>query len=91
MGRNRRVRPKRLAEKLLKIRLSLNLTMEQLIVRLDYSAVPLTSASITEYEKDKREPPLPILLRYARLSNVLLEALVDDELDLPEELPANRK
>ena len=51
----------------------------------------LTSASISAYELGQREPPLPVLLEYARLANVYLDALADDELDLPERLPAKRK
>jgi hypothetical protein len=34
---------------------------------------------------------LPVLLRYARVSNVYLEVLVDDELDLPKKLPSPAK
>jgi transcriptional regulator with XRE-family HTH domain len=42
---------------------------------------------ISNYERGDREPPLPILLRYARVAGVHMEALVDDELDLPDKLP----
>jgi transcriptional regulator with XRE-family HTH domain len=42
---------------------------------------------ISDYERGEREPPLPILLRYARLAGVPTEVLIDDELDLPEKLP----
>jgi len=44
---------------------------------------------ISDYERGKREPPLPILLRYAHIAGVHLEALVDDELDLPQKLPGD--
>jgi hypothetical protein len=43
---------------------------------------------ISTYELDKREPPLEVLLEYARIANVLLEVLADDNLDLPETLPS---
>jgi hypothetical protein len=33
------------------------------------------------------EPPLPVILQYARVAGVHMEALVDDELDLPDKLP----
>jgi transcriptional regulator with XRE-family HTH domain len=46
---------------------------------------------ISDYERGEREPPLPILLRYARVANVSMEALVDDELDLPAKLPSPTK
>jgi hypothetical protein len=42
---------------------------------------------ISAYERGKREPPLPVLLEYARASGVSMESLVDDELDLPKRLP----
>jgi hypothetical protein len=46
---------------------------------------------ISDYELGKREPPLPILLRYARVAGVQMEVLVDDEMDLPAKLPAKPK
>ena len=91
MGRKERAKPRRLAEKLLRIREALNLTIEEMIQRLDYPELPLYRASITEYEKGRREPPLLILMQYARAANVFLEVLVDDLLDLPEELPSKNK
>jgi transcriptional regulator with XRE-family HTH domain len=51
----------------------------------------LTSASISAYELGQREPPLAVLLEYSRIANVYLDALADDEVDLPEQLPANQK
>jgi hypothetical protein len=49
--------------------------------------VDLTQNRISEYETGKGEPPLPVLLKYARMAGVCVERLIDDELDLPE-LPA---
>ena len=91
MGRAERAKPARLAEKLLGIRMALKLTAEEMIKRLDYPALPLHRASITEYEKGRREPPALILLQYARVANVFLEVLVDDRLDLPDEIPSKEK
>jgi len=31
-----------------------------------------------------REPPLPILLRYARLAGISTDVLIDDDLKLPK-------
>lgn len=90
MGRAARPKPLRLGEKLLRIRLSLGLSQDRMVERLSGSDT-LTSASISAYELGQREPPLTVLLDYARLANVYLDALADDELDLPERLPANRK
>jgi hypothetical protein len=44
---------------------------------------------ISKYELDQNEPPLKVLLQYARVAGVHMEDIVDDELDLPEKLPAN--
>jgi transcriptional regulator with XRE-family HTH domain len=41
-------------------------------------------ASISGYERGEREPPLPVLLAYARLARVPMETLVDDKLNLPK-------
>ena len=38
------------------------------------------------YELGKREPPLPVLLKYARIAGVYVDVLIDDELDLPKKL-----
>lgn len=87
MGRAARPRPRRLAEKLMRIRRDLGLSQEAMAERL--GGEPLTHASVSGYELGTREPPLTALLEYARVANVLVEALIDDELDLPERLPAS--
>jgi transcriptional regulator with XRE-family HTH domain len=51
----------------------------------------LFQGSISGYELGTREPPLAVLLQYARAVNVYVEALIDDALDLPERLPAKPK
>ncbi len=83
MGRAHRSRPKRLAEKLLAIRTRLDLTQPELIKILRVKGERLHPASISLYEQGKREPPLIVLLRYARLAGVTIDVLVDDKLDLP--------
>ena len=85
MARSARLKPERLSEKLIHIRLSLGLSQNEVIRRLD---VDLTQNRISEYESGKGEPPLPVLLRYARLAGVCVERLIDDDLDLPDKLPA---
>jgi hypothetical protein len=42
---------------------------------------------ISKYELDHNEPPLSVLLQYSRVAGVHMEALVDDDLDLPNKLP----
>jgi transcriptional regulator with XRE-family HTH domain len=87
MGRSSRPKPARLASKLLHIRTQLGLTQEQMLERLDYQKSPLYASQISDFEQDKREPPLLVLLQYARVAGVPMEALVDDDLKLPERLP----
>jgi len=38
--------------------------------------------NISKYELDKIEPPLAILLAYARLAEIPVEQIIDDELEL---------
>jgi transcriptional regulator with XRE-family HTH domain len=85
-----RQRPKRLAEKLLQIRLALGLSQTEMHRRLGVENEILYTR-ISDYELDKSEPTLMVLLRYARVAGVSMEDLVDDEIDLPEKLPARRK
>ena len=88
MARGPRLKPERLAQKLVQLRTVLGLSQNELIRQLN---LDLTQNRISEYETGKGEPPLPVLLRYARLAGVCLERLVDDELDLPAKLPARPK
>lgn len=88
MGSRARPKPRRLAEKLLDIRLALGLSQNEMIKRL---GVDLTQNRISDYELDRGEPPLPVLLLYARAAGVSTDVLIDDELDLPAKLPAKPK
>lgn len=85
MGHARR-RPLRLAEKLLEIRTALGLSQPEMHRRLDVED-EISYTRISDYELDKSEPTLMILLRYARLAGVPTEVLIDDELELPDKLP----
>jgi transcriptional regulator with XRE-family HTH domain len=53
--------------------------------------VDLTQNRISDFELGIGEPPLPLLLLYARAVNVSTDVLIDDELDLPARLPTRRK
>lgn len=90
MGQSSRPRPTRLAEKLLAIRETMQLSQNEMISRMGLSD-ELTQARISAYERGVREPPLIALLKYARVANLSVEALIDDELDLPKTLPASPK
>jgi transcriptional regulator with XRE-family HTH domain len=86
MGTRARQRPERLAEKLVAIRTALGISQSEMIRRLGAEEV-VTQNILSNYELGKREPPLLILLQYARVAGVPMEVFVDDELDLPEKLP----
>jgi transcriptional regulator with XRE-family HTH domain len=87
---NARPKPERLAEKLRQIRVMLGLSQPAMLKRLGLEET-IQYARISEYETDIREPSLMTLLEYARAANVYLDALVDDGLDLPENLPSPTK
>ncbi|MCA1567914.1 MAG: helix-turn-helix transcriptional regulator [Acidobacteria bacterium] len=75
----------------MQIRMALELSQTGIVTRLDYEDSPLYAAQISNFEQGKREPPLQLLLAYARLANIPLEILADDKLDLPAKLPAKLK
>ncbi len=85
-----RPKPERLAEKLLAIRTALGVSQPELHRRLGVEHL-IEYHIISRYEQGKREPPLMILLAYARLANVWIDVLVDDGLDLPDKLPSAKK
>ncbi|PYS91931.1 MAG: hypothetical protein DMF64_10240 [Acidobacteria bacterium] len=90
MGTKPRIKPERLAEKLVQIRLALALSQAEIWRYLGVEDL-IVIKQISAYELGKREPPLRILLRYARAAGVHMEALVDDELNLPDKLPGDVK
>ena len=80
MGHSR-PRPKHLAKKLLQIPRSLGVSQGELVRQLGVQAL-IEHTTISKYELDKNEPPLVILLAYARLTGILVEQIIDDELEL---------
>ncbi len=89
MGSTRQ-RPERLAEKLRQVRLALGVSQSEMVKRLGAEDV-LDYARISGFEAGLREPTLMILLQYARLAGVHMEALVDDDLDLPDKIPGDTR
>ncbi|MGB8510397.1 MAG: helix-turn-helix transcriptional regulator [Pyrinomonadaceae bacterium] len=83
---NARPKPARLAEKLRQVRLALGLSQSEIHKRLGVENL-IEFKRISDYELGKNEPTLMILLQYARIAGVHMEALVDDEIELPEKLP----
>ena len=90
MGKAPRPKPHRLAEKLVAIRTTLGLSQNGMLRRLGL-VNEFGRNYISAFELGDREPPLLVLLEYARVANVFVEVLIDDELDLPERLPCNKK
>jgi transcriptional regulator with XRE-family HTH domain len=86
MGTRKRPKPERLAEKLQQIRFSLGFSQNELVTHLGLQDV-IAYNKISHYERDAREPALPILLRYAQAAGVCVDVLIDDQLDLPKKLP----
>lgn len=82
-----RWRPDRLAEKLRQIRKTFKLSQPKFLKELGLEG-EITYNRISEYERDKYDAPLPVLIEYARVARVSLEDIVDDRLDLPEKLPS---
>jgi transcriptional regulator with XRE-family HTH domain len=90
MGKAKRPRPVHLAEKLVTIRNSLGLSQNEMLNHLGL-ADEFGRNYISAFELGTREPPLPVLLEYARVAGVWLDVLIDDELDMPEKLPSHPK
>jgi transcriptional regulator with XRE-family HTH domain len=88
MGHSR-PRPKRLASKLLQIRLWLGCSQRELIKRMGIED-QIHYPNISKYELNKNEPPLTILLAYSELTGIPVETLIDDSKDLPPEVRPRR-
>lgn len=82
MGRSSRPRPKRLGLKLRRIRKALELSQAAMCEQLGFKSI--YPSHISGYERGKREPPYPVLLKYARLVAISTDVLIDDKLDLPK-------
>ena len=80
MGHSR-PRPKHLAKKLLQIRRSLRMSQGEMVKQLGVQD-RIHYTNISKYELDKNEPPLAIVLAYARLVGIPVEQIIDDEIEL---------
>lgn len=92
MGRKAREKPRRLAEKLLRIRNTIEggISQDELVVRLGLEG-EIDRTYISKWEGGIIEPSLRVLLRYGDLAGVVLDVLADDRLDLPKKQPSNQK
>jgi transcriptional regulator with XRE-family HTH domain len=90
MGKQIRKRPERLPKKLFEIRNKLGLSQNEMVRRLGLSD-EIERDYISKFERGTLEPTLWVLLQYARSANVYVDALIDNDLDLPEKIPAKPK
>ena len=86
-SKSKRLRPARLAEKLLLIRQQLGLSQGGLVRHLGLED-QIGRDYISKFENGLLEPTLDVLLAYARAvsrnkSGDVLEAIIDDEKDIP--------
>lgn len=86
MGRARRHTPAMLCQKVSAIRKYLGFTQTQMAERLTTKLTPVYPGHVSEYERDAREPPLLVILQYARLAQVPMDVLADDDMDLPDRI-----
>ncbi len=90
MGKSARERPKRLAAKLLQIRVGLGLSQNEMVEALQ-AKDKISRSMVSGYEVGRREPPLLVLLKYSQLAGVHMEVLIDDDMDLPKAFKPTRK
>ena len=85
MRKRKRDTPANLSVKLKQLRESLGLSQSEM-----WKALQLEDKTpynvISGYELGTKEPNLITLLRYARLANLTVDVLIDDELPLPKKL-----
>lgn len=87
MGKATGLKPKRLPEKLAQIRAAFGLSQSELIRRLGFTGV-IIREEVSAFERGRRQPPLTVLLEYARAARVYVDVLIDDDVDLPDTLPS---
>jgi len=78
MGATKRDYPRKLARKLRRVRVRAGLSQSEIAKELGVT----DRAIISQFEGGKRQPSLPVLLRYARLAGVTVDVLIDDKAKL---------
>lgn len=98
MGLKSRVLPKEMPRKLRFVRNYFELTLEELsrvleaeLKSLGFPEIKVYTGGITEFEKGKREPQLPVLLAYAHIAGVYVDVLINDALEIPKILSGKIK
>jgi transcriptional regulator with XRE-family HTH domain len=88
MSLKSRWKPVLLPKKLLQIRIQLKLSQNEMLRYLGMEN-DFNRQTISAYETGKAEPPLPVLLLYARAAGVSTDVLIDDGRELPKRSPAS--
>lgn len=83
MGLKPRIRCEHLPAKLKDVREKLGYSQNEMLKALGFEDL-FDRSTISHYENGEREPPLPVLLAYSKVSGFTMEILVDDSLNLPE-------
>jgi transcriptional regulator with XRE-family HTH domain len=62
---------------------ALGLSQKEMAERIgERAGVKITSKNISKYERDRSVPFIEVVLAYARLANVEMNEIVDDDLEL---------
>lgn len=91
MGRGKQEQPLLIAQKLRQIRRGLGLTQDEMANRLKGEGVMVHRGYIGSFEIGERVPSLLITMAYAKLANISMEEICNDELQLPEHLQCQAK
>jgi transcriptional regulator with XRE-family HTH domain len=90
MGKAPGYKPKQLGQKIVEIRRKLGLSQNGLIRYLGLTE-ELFQGDVSAFELGNRVPDLRTLLLLAKAVGVFVDVLIDDELELPQKLPASPK
>lgn len=90
MSLKSRWKPRNLPKKLVQIRKLLKLSQNEMLRHLGIDD-EFDRQSLSSWERGYAEPPLPILLLYAKAAGVSTDLLIDDTRELPKKLPAEKK
>ena len=88
MGQKRRTQPEKLKIKLKAIRVKMEVSQQKMVELLNHHAPNevIVPGHISDFENGKREPSLPVLLAYSKLTGISTNVLIDDRLDLPKRI-----
>lgn len=81
MKKEMAISPEDLGGKLRQIRNSFGYSQSKMLREIGFEGRFFRS-NISQYERGVREPPLLVLLQYARIANISVEMLIDDDLDI---------